>query len=272
LIESTSGGFTDLHSHLVPGVDDGARTIEEALKGIETLLDAGVQRIVTTPHLDGSLTKDRGMLAARMDELDMAWEALLERAGERFPGVLLGRGNEVMLDIPDPDLSDQRLRVADTSFVLVEWPGLQIPPGTLPALVDLIETGVRPIIAHPERYGGMDREMALPGEWRRVGAYLQVNYGSLIGRYGRGPRERAIELLSRGWVDLFSTDYHGRPPLPPYLEETHAALVSMGGGDHFEVLSAVNPTRILDGENPLPVPALSLKKGVWKKFLASLRA
>jgi len=272
LIESIPGGFTDLHSHLVPGVDDGARTVEESLHGIEALLDAGIQRIVTTPHLDGSLTKDRGMLAARMDEIDTAWASLLERVQERFPGLLFGRGNEVMLDIPDPDLSDPRLRIADTSFVLVEWPGLQIPPGTLPALVDLIETGVRPIIAHPERYRGMDRELALPGEWRRVGAYLQVSYGSLMGRYGRGPRERAINLLARGWADLFSTDYHGRPPISPFVEEAHNALVTMGGGEHFEILSAVNPTRILGGEDPVPVPALSLKKGVWKKFLASIRA
>jgi protein-tyrosine phosphatase len=266
-----SGGLTDLHSHLVPGVDDGARTVGEAMEGIETLVSAGIQRIVTTPHINGSITRDRAALAARMDEMDRSWASLLEEAKGKFPGLELQRGNEVMLDIPDPDLSDPRLRIHDTSFVLVEWPGLHVPPGTLPALVGLIEAGIKPIIAHPERYGGMDWEMALPGEWRRVGAYLQVNYGSLIGRYGDGPRKRAVELLARGWVDLFSTDYHGRPGISPSVQEARDALSTVGGREQFHILAVENPTRILGGEDPLPAPTLSLPKGFWRRLKSAFR-
>jgi len=100
-----SEGFTDLHSHLVPGVDDGSRTLVDSADGLRRLRDAGVRRIVTTPHLDGSLTRDRGLLEARLHEVDVAWEALHEMASTDFPELEIRRGHEVMLDVPDPDLS-----------------------------------------------------------------------------------------------------------------------------------------------------------------------
>jgi protein-tyrosine phosphatase len=161
--------------------------------------------------------------------------------------------------------------LAETDFVLVEWPGLQIPPGTVPALERLIEKGVRPIVAHPERYRGMDRELALAGEWRRVGAHLQVNYPSLLGRYGDGPRKRAVQLLARGWADFFSTDYHGRPGISPGLEEAWAALANLGDEGELELLGVINPGRILLGQDPLPVPPLAAKTGFLERLRSAFR-
>lgn len=259
-------GFTDLHSHLVPGVDDGSRTLEEARDGIRRLWDLGVRRIVTTPHLDGSLTRDRGILEARLGKVDEAWNSLRDMVDAEFPDLELHRGHEVMLDIPDPDLSDSRLRLADTPFALVEWPGLRVPPSTLPVLDRIVASGVRPIIAHPERYRGLDREVNLPGEWRARGALLQVNYGSIMGRYGDGPKKRAFTLLERGWVDLMASDFHGRAHLSPSLEEAEETLSGLGGAAHFAILARVNPTRILKEEDPVTVPPLMIQPGVWQRL------
>lgn len=252
----------DLHSHLVPGVDDGARTMEEALDGVGKLLAAGVGNIVTTPHLEGSLTHDPTALASRLEEIDQAWELLLEAVASWYPEIHLHRGHEVMLDVPDPDLSDLRLHLHDTPFVLVEWPGLRIPPATAGVLNQLEAEGIRPVLAHPERYWGLDRDLRLPGEWRRAGALLQLNYGSLVGRYGEAVRERAVVLLERGWADLFSSDFHGRRHQSPFLEEAREALSRLGGHEQFELLSTVNTVRVLKGEEPLPVPAFEARRGV----------
>ena len=192
-----SEGFTDLHSHLVPGVDDGSRTLADSADGLQKLWDAGVRRLVTTPHLDGSLTRDREMLETRLHEVDVAWEALRDLGSRSFPDLEIHRGHEVMLDIPDPDLSDARLFLSDSPYVLVEWPALSVPPSTVPVLERLVESGVNPILAHPERYRGLDKGMFYPGEWRSGGALLQVNFGSLVGKYGELPRRRAITLLER---------------------------------------------------------------------------
>lgn len=261
-----SVGFTDLHSHLVPGVDDGSRTLEDARDGLRRMWALGVRRLVTTPHLDGSLTRDRGMLRARLAEMDRAWESLRQMAEAELPDLELHRGHEVMLDIPDPDLSDLRLHLAETPFVLVEWAGLGVPPSTLPVLDRLVDSGVRPIIAHPERYRGLDRDTALPGEWRERGALLQVNYGSLVGRYGDLAWRRAVTLLERGWADLMASDFHGRPHLSPSLKEAQEVLSGWGGGDRFDMLARVNPARILRGEDPMPVFPLSVKKRIWQRL------
>ena len=117
------GLVSDFHSHLVPGVDDGAQTLEEALGAVQRMVDIGIGRILTTPHLRGSLTHDGPELERRLAEVDVAWTAISEAVERRFPGVEFRRGHEVMLDVPNPDLSDARLRLAGTAFVLIEWPG-----------------------------------------------------------------------------------------------------------------------------------------------------
>ena len=265
-MEREAPGLTDLHNHLVPGVDDGARNLDESRDSLHRLRALGVHTVVTTPHLDGSLTRDPVILEARLSEVDRAWESLRGMAEAEFPDLELFRGHEVMLDIPDPDLSDPRIHLADSDFVLVEWPGLQVPPSTLPVLDMLIRSGLRPIIAHPERYRGLDRETNLPGEWRSRGALLQVNFGSLVGRYGDLPLKRAVTLLERGWVDVMASDFHGRNHLSPSLKEAEEALSEWGGGDRFDLLAGVNPGRILRGQDPFPVFPLIVNRGVWQRL------
>jgi len=266
LIPKDLDGYTDLHSHLVPGVDDGSRTLDEGRAGLIKLLRSGVRRVVTTPHFDASLTRDPVLMGDRLAEIDGGWESLKAMSASEFPDLELYRGQEVMLDIPDPDLTDRRLFLADTPYLLVEWPGLRVPPSTLPVLARFREAGIRPIIAHPERYRGLDKELYLPGEWKAEGALLQVNYGSLVGRYGELPRKRALTLLARGWADLMASDFHGRAHLSPNLVEAKAVLLETGGGAQFGLLAGMNPTRILRGEDPVRVPPLPIRPGVLQKL------
>lgn len=261
-------GYGDLHSHLVPSVDDGVRSLDEALAGVGRLIDAGVRRIVTTPHLRGSLTRDLDAFESRMEEMDRAWDAVSAAVAEAHPDLEFRRGHEVMLDTPDADLSDPRVRLGGGDFVLVEWPRLQVPPET-PAVVGRIRfSGLRPIIAHPERYAGVDRELRVMDEWRRMGAYLQVSHGSLVGRYGDRARTRAFRILRRGWADYLSSDYHGRPGQELYLGEAREVLASQGGEEHFALLAGRNPARLFRGEEPLPVPQLEVERGFWERLKA----
>jgi len=178
----------------------------------------------------------------------------------------------VMLDIPDPDLSDPRLFLGGTPFMLLEWPGLMVPPQTLPVLERLLDSGIKPIIAHPERYRGLDSEGYMVGDWRERGALLQVNYGSVVGRYGSAPQKWAFTFLERGWVDLMATDFHGRPHLSPLLTDARGAFADWGGGAQFGLLARENPARILRGEEPLPVPPFSMKPGVWERVRMVFKA
>jgi len=264
-------GRADFHSHLVPNVDDGARSIEDALEGIGRLTELGIRRIVTTPHLDGSLTRKPGELSAMLADMDSAFDRLHRAVTDVFKEVDLQRGHEVMLDVPDPDLSDTRLHLGDTDYVLIEWPRLTVPPGTVEAIQRIVAQGVRPVVAHPERYRGIAERFRLNGLWREHGAVLQVNYGSLVGRYGASARSLAFRMLERGWVDCLSTDFHGRPHLDLYVERVEKIFVERNAEEHFELLSAVNTNRILDGEDPVEVPPLPPDRRLWSRLRGLLR-
>ena len=262
--------LADFHSHLVPDVDDGARNLDDTLFAIEAMTREGIRKILTTPHLNGSITRDREELEDRLDEVTEAWDEAAEAIGKRFPEVDFRRGHEVMLDVPDVDFSDPRVRLAGTSFVLVEWPRLHIPPGTVHVIENIVADGYRPIIAHPERYIGMDRELAEAMRWRQAGAYLQVNYGSLAGRYGGEARTTAFRLLRRGWVDYLCSDFHPRPDGKLYKAEAWEQLYDLGAQEALVHMGLTNTSRVFRDELPLPVPLLPPDRGFWGRVKAIL--
>ena len=252
--------WTDLHSHLIPGVDDGARDPEESREALRAMAAEGVQSLATTPHVDGSITTDPAALRRRMDELDQGWARLQEALGdEGLPRVQ--RGAEVRLDIPEVDISDPRLRLGGTNSVLVEFPFMQIPPRAEQVLGEIRAQDYLPLLAHPERYRGTRLEGV--ERWLDAGAFLQVNAPALEGRYGDRARDLAWELLHRGWVHCLSSDYHARGE--PRLSAIRTTLEEAEGREQAELLFETNPARLLQGQQPLPVEPLP-KTSWWGKL------
>ena len=263
--------LVDIHSHLVPGVDDGARDVQAVLDSIERLTRNSIRRVITTPHIVGSLSLDPDRLESRLGAVTDAWNEAAAAIGQHFPEVEYRRGHEVLLDVPNVDLSDPRIRMAGTSFVLVEWPRLQLPPGTERVLRMIIDAGYRPIVAHPERYRGMGQAIHVAGKWREAGAYLQVNYGSLSGRYGSDAQTIAFRLLRRGWADYLASDFHGHMRLKLYKSEVWAILAGLGAEETLSYLCRTNPGRVLGDETPLPVPPLPAERGFWARLRGLLQ-
>lgn len=259
--------LVDIHNHLVPGVDDGARSVEAVVQSVDRMVRAGIQRIVTTPHLQGSLTLDDERLGARLSEVGEAFERARTALASHYPYVEFLCGQEVLMDVPEIDFSDARVRLAGTSFVLVEWPRLQVPPSTPRVLERIRQAGYRPIVAHPERYAGMQRQIGLAGQWRGAGAYLQVNYGSLAGRYGSEAQAVAFRLLREGWVDYLASDFHGHPTLKIYRKEAWTVFEERHAGPIADVLCRANPARMIADLEPVPVPPVETDIN----FLARLR-
>jgi protein-tyrosine phosphatase len=108
-------------------------------------------------------------------------------------------------------------------------------------------------LAHVERYREVRVDPDLPRRWRAAGAVLQMNFGSLIGQYGRRVEASAWQLLADGLVDVFASDYHARG-IPVPQPAAREALAAKGALAAFEVLATANPTRLLAGEALLPVP------------------
>lgn len=253
----------DFHNHLIPGVDDGASTIEEAERGLTAMKEAGVGVVVATPHFRGSLTSRADEFAHRMAALDLGYEQLQSRLAS-VPGLRLERGVEVMLDNPDIDFSDPRVRLAGTRFVLIEFPLMMVPQYAAQAIFQIRNAGWRPIVAHPERYSNLEDGEPLE-DLRSVGSYFQVNSGSILGKYGKTAQAHAWSLFEQGMVDFVSSDYHTRGRVT--LKECREALIQRGGEEQSKLLMEDNGARLLRDEEPLTVPPLPPERKFWQKLV-----
>lgn len=247
----------DLHSHLLPGVDDGSRTVGQSVTVLATMASAGVTDVCLTPHLTVSRAGD-GPPA----EWEPAWRALLASAPEQ---VRLHRGAEMMLDRPmSPAIAaDRRLTLAGTRYMLVEFTRLVAPTVAYQALAQVRSLGLVPVLAHPERYACCTPQAAR--SWRATGAVLQVDANTLFMERGRGERARA--LLAEGLADILAADNHGdtRTVSDPYRR-----LGELGGEHQADLLLRQNPAAILADTSPEAVPPLPWKRPLLKRLRALL--
>ena len=122
------------------------------------------------------------------------------------------------------------------------------------------------MVAHPERYVNISMasgNISAVGEWRKVGARMAVNAGSLLGGFGSTALQTVREMLRCGWVDLIGSDYHAHGSRPLVLRQCYERLQSWGGDDQAHFLLSINPGRVMDGSVPMPVPPLKIAAGPW---------
>lgn len=266
---SAAAVWVDFHNHVIPGVDDGARDPEEAAAAVAALAAEGVRSIVASPHVDGSLTLRPDALARRLDEIDEGFDRLCGAvAPDEAP--VLDRGVELKLDVPQVDVSDPRLRLAGNRAVLVEFPYMMVPPRSPQALLSVRRDGFIPVLAHPERYEGLDRRLELAERWLDAGAYLQINAGSLLGRYGDRAERVAHAILARGWAHAVASDYHARGD--PRLAEARNLVESWNQGEAARMLFEVNPAKLIAGEECLPVEPVSAPPSLGTRLKRWLRS
>ena len=257
----------DFHNHLIPAVDDGSQSIEESLAAVDKMSAQGITHIITTPHFQASTVKRPAEFDAQMKKIDAGWEILAEAVNRNFPRLKLDRGVELALDDPDPVANDPRLRLAGTRFVLVEFPWFNIPAGSVQPLMRLKASGVTPIVAHPERYQNIDSAFQIVRDWRRAGAFLQLNAASLTGGYGPRIERNAWECLKLGAVDYLSSDYHARGVCA--VARARERIKTRGGEGLLKTLHGYNGDRLLKGVDPLPVDPLAIESP-WERLKKAL--
>jgi protein-tyrosine phosphatase len=248
--------MVDIHTHLLPAVDDGARTPEQALEVLAQFAADGVRCVVCTPHLVAS--------EAAIVPVER-YQQVHERLSRAAPSELvIQRGWEIMLDRPGVDLTGAHLRLGLSNAILVEFPRGPLPSGTADELARLRKSGVMPVVAHPERYGGASVELVR--EWRAAGAVIQTDTAYLLGDGTRA--ELAKALLQQGLIDILASDNHGdKRSLPA----AHIWLMEIGATDAATLLTTLNPTELLSDQPLLPVPPVKLEKGMMSRLRQLLR-
>lgn len=237
----------DLHSHLLPGVDDGSRTVKQSVEVLRRMAELGLTDVCLTPHLRANETVDAP--PARHDE---AFAALRAQAP---PMPRLHRGAEVMLDRPLPREAERmrRITLGGSRYILVEFPRLVAGDSVTNALTRVRDAGLLPILAHPERYSACSVESVT--FWRGLGARMQVDATTLHSPQARG--QRARQLVAAGLADILAGDNHGD-------ERSVAAgadfLNALDGETQADLLTVRNPGAILRDEPLTEVPPLAIRR------------
>lgn len=188
---------TDVHAHLLPGVDDGVPSIEEARYTIEYLEQLGVQNMFLTPHIMVDFSKNR---TPYLRECFAEFKKLC-------PSTIQFRlAAEYMLDFDYLEKLDEGALTFDGTHILVETSYMAAPPNFESLIYETQLRGYTPILAHPERY--LYQSYTEICRLRRNGVKLQLNLLSLTGAYGRRVKELALELLSDDLYDFVGTDLH----------------------------------------------------------------
>lgn len=202
-------GFTDIHSHLLPGIDDGAKSIEDTIQLIDGLQKIGFTKFITTPHTFSGFwdnTKE-GILLKEKETNDLLVK----------DNVILKAASEYLLDDHFASLfkKDEILTLKD-NYVLVEMSYLNAPIHLYDLLFDLQVAGYKPVLAHPERYMFYHKNFDEYKKLKNAGCSLQLNLLSTVGYYGNEVAETAKKLLEKGLYDFAGSDVHHQKHLKAF--------------------------------------------------------
>ena len=247
----------DLHCHILPGVDDGARTLEESLAMARIAAGDGITDLVATPHyIEGETT-------LRAAELIQNLEDLKKRLAEEHIPLRLHPGHEIHIGPEVPDLLEREeiLSLAGSRYVLVELPFFELPLYAESVLHTLRLSGKVPVLAHPERNRLLEENPNRLLDFLELGVLAQINAGSLLGRNGKPVRKAAEILLTHGMVHFVASDGHHQDQRRPRLSQARKAAARLIGAREAEKLFESNPARVLADE-PIEaeVPARYKKK------------
>jgi protein-tyrosine phosphatase len=258
----------DLHTHVLPGLDDGPATMEAALDLLEQIAAEGVATVVATPHVSESYPNTASTIRE-------AVAAVRGELAERGIGIDLRPGAEVTIEAATtmPDEALRELGLGGGSWLLVESPLSPSAGDFDPLLASLRERGFSLVLAHPERSPAFQREPRRLLDLVAAGDLCSVTAGAMSGRFGRTARRFTIDLLREGFVHDVASDAHDLAGRPPGLLAGFAALESElpGIAAHARWHTEEVPAAILAGRRPPPGPAPPGPAPPRRRWLPGLR-
>jgi protein-tyrosine phosphatase len=233
--------LVDIHSHIVFGVDDGAKTIEDSLAMLEIAANSGTTDIVATPHSDLKYHFDADLVAARIAEMQV-------RIGDR---IRIHRGCDFHLffdNIENCRSDRSRFTINGHRYLMVEFSEAQIPRMIAGIFEDMVQNEITPVITHPERNALLMARVGDLVAWVRAGCLIQVTGQSFTGRFGKSAEEGCRRLMSQNLVHFVASDAHDIEWRPPDLREAWQHVSSHYGDHVAERLFITHPRMTLTGK------------------------
>jgi protein-tyrosine phosphatase len=234
--------MVDIHCHILPGLDDGADTLETSVQMAEMAIADGVTHIVGTPHANSVYKFDPELIRQRREELQAA-------VGDRL---ILATGCDFHLsfeNLQDIQKNLHKYTINQKNYLLVEFADFAIPPSMDDTMHQLQLMGLSPIITHPERNALLRTKPERMYRWLHQGAYVQITAQSILGRFGTGAQRHAEQWLDDDRVHFVASDAHNLKGRPLQLRAAYDAVAERRGEAVAQALFHDNPLAAFEGRS-----------------------
>ncbi len=238
--------FIDIHTHILPGIDDGPKSLEESAAMAQCYVDVGISRIIATPHFIPGTAWAAGRERIR-ESLQVLQTYLAEKsiALDIFSGMEIAFHQKLISRLERNILQP----LAQSRYYLLE-PSFQDPQGDLLCCIrQLMDRGEKVILAHPERIPSFQEELGPLTELVRQGLEVQLNMGSLLDRFNELSKQTSMQLIANNSVHYLASDSHSAESRKPPTLQDWEKLTSLLGDKLLTKLCIVNPWKLLDVEN-----------------------
>lgn len=235
----------DIHCHIVPNIDDGAKNLDDALEMAKITYSEGIRKIVNTSHYHPSFEYKKG-------------EELFENIKE-FNNILklnnidieVFIGNELYYSEDIIDIIEQKefYTLNNSKYLLIEFPPIRFPKNLVDIIYEIKIRGYVPILAHVERYKEVQENINLIYECINEGALIQVNSSSIIGKNGKEAKKVSEVLLDNNMIHFIATDAHGSQRRRPVIKQTYDYVSNKYGSKNAEILFIENPSKVIKDED-----------------------
>ena len=256
----------DLHSHILPNIDDGSKSIEETFNLIKEAQNVGFEAVVLTSHyMEGYYETDS-------KEREVWLNAISQNLDTKNINIKLYLGNEIYMSENIIKLLEEgrASTINNTSYVLFEMPLNAEPLNLYDVVYQMQQCKIVPILAHPERYSFVQNEPELIYDLIQKGVLMQANYGSIIGQYGTKAQIIVKKFLENNMIHFFGSDVHRQNTIYPKIPQILIELEKIIGKQKLEELTTINPNLVLNNKridivDPTEVE-LTLKEKLMMRF------
>lgn len=235
-------GFIDIHTHILPGLDDGAKDMEQAMELLQLAWDNGTVGVILTPHFRGRYRRNTP------EQLRQTFEELRQRAAVQLPEMELYLGNEagIEIELAEKLIEGRVLSLNGGNYVLLEFHTASSATQILKGVLDVLNCGFTPIIAHAERYDAFCQNKRMAEGLIQFGALIQVNADSILGGAGYASKRCARRLLRKKKVHFVASDAHDATRRHPMLMSCYRKVSKKYGKEYAARVFWENARAILE--------------------------
>ena len=234
----------DFHSHILPNVDDGSKSVEETFELLKEAKEVGFDSVISTSHYIEKYYE------VNVAERKVWINALSENLYKKNIDLKLYLGNEVYITENIIKLLEtgKVTSINNSNYVLFEFPMNTKPLNMYDIIYDMLEYKLIPVLAHPERYSFVQKEPELIYDLIQKGVLMQSNYGSILGRYGEKAELIVRKLLENNMVHFLGSDVHKKNTIYPRIPEALSMIEEIVGKDKLYEITSYNPSLVLENK------------------------